>query len=266
MKIGCLGVPLAILFVLLWVKILFSMLESRSGIVLHKLRYGDDGVIVDVYTRLRGTLSFVMRIPRGRRRGIPLLMMQPLNIVDLAYDYRVGHQLLRIRDVHQGMPYGSIPYDHVKGSLVLFLSDFLYHALRSEAQNESLFDFVCSCLWRLDGCDGGLANFHIVMLVRMTKYLGICPNVGRKVKVGHAFDMQESELVEVGKGSAHCLTEEETSFLSKLLRVSMDNMHLLKLTREQRWRVLEMVEMYYRLHVPEFPCLKSLDVMKELFS
>ena len=155
MKIGCRGVPLAIKFVLLWVKILFSMLESTSGIVLHKLRYGDDGVIVDVYTRLRGTLSFVMRIPRGRRRSIPLLMMQPLNIVDLAYDYRVGHQLLRIRDVHQGMPYGSIPYDHVKGSLVLFLSDFLYHALRSEAQNESLFDFVCSCLWRLDGCDGG---------------------------------------------------------------------------------------------------------------
>lgn len=37
------------------------------------------------------------------------------------------------------------------------------------------------------------------------------------------------------------------------------------MSRVERMRCLTVIEQYYRLHLPDFPELKSLDVLKELF-
>ena len=42
-------------------------------------------------------------------------------------------------------------------------------------------------------------------------------------------------------------------------------MHLYAMTRAERMRCLEVMNLYYRLHLPGFPELKSLEVLKELF-
>ena len=38
------------------------------------------------------------------------------------------------------------------------------------------------------------------------------------------------------------------------------------MSRLERNRCLDIMNDYYRLHLPDFPVLKSLDVLKELFS
>lgn len=38
------------------------------------------------------------------------------------------------------------------------------------------------------------------------------------------------------------------------------------MSRQERNRCLVIMNDYYRLHLPDFPVLKSLDVLKELFS
>ena len=47
--------------------------------------------------------------------------------------------------------------------------------------------------------------------------------------------------------------------------MNYDNMHLYKFSRGQRRRCLEVINDYYRLHLPGFGELKSLDVFRELF-
>jgi DNA repair protein RecO (recombination protein O) len=43
-------------------------------------------------------------------------------------------------------------------------------------------------------------------------------------------------------------------------------MRFFAMNRLERGRYLEVLDEYYRLHVPEFPELKSLDVLKEVFA
>jgi len=42
-------------------------------------------------------------------------------------------------------------------------------------------------------------------------------------------------------------------------------MHLFKMNRQERLRLLVLINDYYRLHLPDFPELNSLQVLKEVF-
>ena len=43
-------------------------------------------------------------------------------------------------------------------------------------------------------------------------------------------------------------------------------MHLFRFTREQRTRLLEILNDYYRLHIPHFPELRSMAILREVLS
>ena len=50
------------------------------------------------------------------------------------------------------------------------------------------------------------------------------------------------------------------------MRMNYDSMRFFAMNRRERERYIEVLNDYYRLHVPEFPELKSLDVLKEVFA
>ena len=50
------------------------------------------------------------------------------------------------------------------------------------------------------------------------------------------------------------------------MRMDFPTMHLFRLTRAERARILEILLLYYRLHLPAFPELRSLQVLQELYN
>ena len=49
------------------------------------------------------------------------------------------------------------------------------------------------------------------------------------------------------------------------MRMNYETMHLFGMSRAERTRCLTTINDYYSLHLPDFPILKSLEVLKELF-
>jgi DNA repair protein RecO (recombination protein O) len=58
---------------------------------------------------------------------------------------------------------------------------------------------------------------------------------------------------------------QEASRIHLLMRMDYATMHLFRLSRADRNRILEILILYYRLHIPQFPELRSLPVLHELF-
>ena len=58
---------------------------------------------------------------------------------------------------------------------------------------------------------------------------------------------------------------EEASHIRTLMRMNYETMHLFAMNRMERNRCLDIINEYYRLHLPDFPELKSLPVLQELF-
>ena len=240
------------------------MLETTQGIVLHYNHYNDDSAIVDIFTLSRGSLPFLVRDRRQQRKGgLQATLLRPLNMVELVFDYRPSVSLQRIQELHIAHCYTSLPYDPVKETVALFLSEFLHSALRSEIQNPDLYHYILYSLQWLDAANEGIANFHIAFLTRMTHYLGFLPNIKGRENLPY-FDLRDGVPADTEPQHGHFLKGEEAARLPIFLRMNLRNMHKFRLSRQQRARILDVLTLYYQLHVPEFRNPKSLAVLREI--
>ena len=241
------------------------MIQKIRGIVLHSLKYSDDSNIVDIFTEPYGRLSYLVRVVRTKKRGSAGALFMPLSMVEFEADYKPTRSLYHLRDPKQLYVFSSLPYDTYKSSIALFLSEFLYRALRQEGENLPLYTYLYSSIQWLDTCERNFANFHLVFLMRLSRFLGFFPNL-EDYRPGYSFDMVNACFVLPAYGRTNLLlSPEESSQLRQLMRMNFDTMHLFALTRAQRMRCLEVIIQYYRIHIPDFPEMKSLAVLKELF-
>ena len=227
------------------------MLTKTQAIVLHSLKYGETRIIVDMFTRSHGRLSFIVSIPKSAKSKIKKQLFQPLTVLEIETDVRPKAQLQKLKDVRLASPFVSIPFEPDKLSISLFVAEFLYYALRSEQQNASLFDYVINSIQWLDGQAGNFANFHLVFLMRLSRFLGFYPNLEDYVP-GDYFDLRESVF---------CITEK----IQLMMRMDFPTMHLFRMSHQERNRLLEVALIYYRLHLTDFPELKSVSVLQELY-
>ena len=241
------------------------MLQRLEGIVLNTLKYKDTSLIAHVYTDVWGRASFVVPVSRSRKAAVRSVIFQPLAVVEIETDYRPRDTLFRVKEAKVSSPFTSLPYDPVKSALALFAAEFLYRVVREEEANAPLFAYLRSAVQWLDACGQGVANFHLVFLMRLLRFLGVYPNL-EGYKPGCYFDLRNACFTSSPSVFAdECLPPSEAARLFTLMRMDFGTMHLFKMSRQERGRCLEVIEHYYRLHLPEFGELRSPAVLHELF-
>ena len=252
------------------------MLVKTEAIVLHSLKYGDSRIIVDMFTREAGRLSFIIPLPKTQKGRLKKQYFQPMTLLEVECDLRQRVQLQKLKDARLLSPYMSIPFSSEKLAISLFTAEFLYYALRSEQQNESLFRYTIDSMMWLDMETTGFANFHLTYLMHLSRFLGFYPNLEVRdagvreddVKDGFnlLFDLREGRFCSVAPMHGDVLQSHEAHLIHLLMRMDFPTMHLFQLNRQDRNRITEVLLHYYRLHIPQFPELKSLSVLQELWS
>lgn len=237
---------------------------KTSAIVLRAVKYGESQMIVDLLTRRCGRVSFICHLPKTSRGKVKKQLFQPLTILDLAFDYRPHAALQRFRDVALAKPFTSVPFDPAKLSISLFLAEFLCYATRDEQQNEPLYDYVEDSLLWLDNTTGGYANFHLAFMMRLSRFVGFFPNLAESGQQLW-FDLRNSIFTTTRPLHPDFLESVEASRIALLMRMNYKNMHLFRMSREERNRCVDIIIRYYRLHVPGFPEMKSLPILQTLF-
>ena len=110
----------------------------------------------------------------------------------------------------------------------------------------------------------GYANFHLLFLMRLAQFLGISPNTAETSLP--FFDLMAAEFASRAPAHIYYIYGDEARAFEQLLRMNFSTMHLFRLTRGQRNRILELILTYYRLHIPSLPELKSWEVLREFFT
>jgi DNA repair protein RecO (recombination protein O) len=240
------------------------MITKTRAIVLRVLKYGEQKMIIDLFTESDGRVSIVTHIPKTPKGKLKKQYFQPLNLLEVELDIRPKTQLQHLRDARIAEPYASIPFDPYKLSIALFLSEFLYYSTRGEQQNEVLFAYLQHSILWLDGCKESFANFHLVFMMRMSRFIGFFPYI-EDYQQGDYFDMRAASFTAHAPLHADFLDQEDSSRINTLMRMNYESMHLFKMNHDDRNRIVDVLITYYRLHVPDFPELKSLGVMKDLW-
>src|ERR1700761_5207708 len=151
------------------------MLHKTRGIVFKTTDYSESSVIVQVFTEKFGLQSYIVNGAKKPRAKISMNMLQPLHLLDMVVYHKNTGQVQRISELKNSPVLQSIPYDVIKSSIAIFLNEVLYKAVRQQSADESLFDFVFNAIEWLDHQHEGLSNYHLLFLVRLTRYLGFYP-------------------------------------------------------------------------------------------
>ena len=248
------------------------MKSKTEAIVLHTVKYGEQKIIVDMFTRQWGRLSFAVPLPHSAHAKLKKQYFQPLTLLNIEADIRPQQQLQRIGEASLLTPLPSLLSDPSKLAISLFICEFLCYALRDEQRNEPLFDYVRTSIEWLDGRGHDFANFHLVFLMHLSRFLGFYPNLSLTPAPSPKgegsemfFDLREGRFCTSAPVHRDFLMPQEAGRIHLMMRMDFFSMHLFRLSHQDRNRILELLIRYYRLHIPQFPELRSLPVLQELF-
>ncbi|MDP4278617.1 MAG: DNA repair protein RecO [Bacteroidota bacterium] len=240
------------------------MLVKTKALVLHCLPYSDSASIVHLYTEEFGRMSYLVRLPKSRKAVLKRAFFQPLSVLEIEADHKGSRQLQYIKEAHCLYPFTGICSDVGKSTIALFLAEVLYRSLRDTEKNPVLFAFLCQSVQLLDLCDKGLANFHLVFLIKLTRYIGFYPNMESQ-RSDWYFDLQGGVFVASRPAHNAWLSPEEAAFFARLMDINFENMSTYQFGHHKRTDILHQMLDYYKIHLVDFPAIKSLEVLEEVF-
>lgn len=241
-----------------------SKLIDTAGIVLHQMKYGETSVIVKIYTEELGLQSYIVRGVRSKKAKIKYNLLQPGNILSLVVYYKEKSSLQNIREIKLAHHYEFIPYDVIKSSILIFMIEVFFKSVIEEEPNTELYLFLNSALLELDQSENQLSHFHLVYMIKLSKYLGFYPQLNYSDSTRY-FDLQEGVFQTFKPVHEHHLSPEMGSKFFDLIKNALHN-EPVALDKSDRNELLNRLIEYYRLHLPTIQEIKSHHVLREVLS
>jgi DNA repair protein RecO (recombination protein O) len=241
------------------------MLHKTRGIVLKTTDYGESSVIVQVFTEKLGLQSYIINGVKKPRAKVSRNMLQPLHLLDMVVYHKSAGNVQRISELKTSPVLQSIPYDVIKSSIAMFLNEVLYKSVKQQTADEHMFDFVFSAIEWLDHQTEGLANFHLLFLVKLTRYLGFYPD-RYQLNEADYFDLKNGVFIKYKPDSILYLSPPHTQNFSRLLQCSFENLATLKLSNDERRYLIAKLLEYYALHIEGFGNIQSHEILEEVLS
>ena len=240
------------------------MLCKTRGIVLHSIAYSDKYSIIYMYTEDFGRVAYLVSRNRGKKSAVSRALFLPLSIVEMEVDHRHKRDLQRIREARSIYPLVELYGNPFKNAIALFLAEILYRVVKEKEGDTRFFEFLYHSIQWLENSDRGIANFHLVFMLRLPYYFGVYPNADAYEK-GAKFDLINGVFTMNQPMHKYYLSPGESVVLHRLLKMGYENMSVYTFSRQDRTNIIQRILEYYRVHLPDFPEIKSLSILHSLF-
>lgn len=238
-------------------------LSITKAIVLNTLKYGDSSMIVKCFTENEGVKTYLLKgVLKPKKKGIKAAYFQHLTQLSLVANHNNKGALNTIKEVHVVNPYKTIYNSVIKQTIVLFLSEILAKTIQEEEKNNKLYNFIETAFTWLDIHDK-IANFHILFLFNLTKFLGFYPDTTSVTKLG--FHLQEGFFTD-SIHEKNVISGNEIHQFKKCLGINFDELDTISFSKKERQLVLQILIRYFELHLDGFKKPKSLTVLETIFN
>ncbi len=238
------------------------MLVTTRALVFSAIKYGEADLIVSCFTEKEGLKSYLLRnVLKSKKGKLRASFFQPLTQLELIAVHRNKGTLESIREAKVLHPYQTLHTNVIKSAMVLFLAEMLKNAVKEEEVNTELFRYLEQSLHWLDHHDD-IANFHILFLLKLTAYLGFYPDASNIE--GQYFNLMEGNFQQNALGN-YCEEGEAVEAFKGFFGIDFDAILQIKLPKKVRLATLNLLLVYYQLHLQGYKKPKSLLVLHQLF-
>ena len=222
------------------------MISKTNGIVLNYIKYKETSIISKIYTKEFGLKSYLINGIRTKKGKFNISSFQPLSLLDLVVYENKNSQIGRIKELKFDKIYFTNHHVQKKISICLFISEVLLKLITFQVPDKNQFNFVRNSLIELDKIVDNYENFHIIFLIKFSKYLGF--------EISNISDFSnikfENELV--------------ISFLSEII-ISEYSSNI-KSTSSVRNKALEIIIVYFREKTELNINFNSNRILKNIFN
>lgn len=222
------------------------MLHKTRGIVFRFTKYGESSIIVTIFTELFGIQTYIVNGIRSKNSKGKIALFQPLTLLDLVVYYKENANIKRIKEVKCAHQYQALTTDIRKSIIAIFISEMLNKTVKDETHAQEIFEFLFHALMLLDHQQNSVENFHLVFLIKLSRFLGFGAH-------------QADEIL-----GARMLDSEEEAILKNLLQA--DFTEQIAMTNVQRRNLLEAILRFYTLHIESLGEIKSVQVLRDVMS
>jgi|TARA_B110000967_G_scaffold32465_1_gene31004 DNA repair protein RecO (recombination protein O) len=239
------------------------MIVSTSAIILSKVRYQDNDLIVKCLTRDLGVISYMVKnISTSKNSKNKFAFFQLLNILDLESNYNPNRSIQYIKDLKIRYNFTSLHTNIYKSSVVMFLSEILSNIIHNESKDLELFDFIEeSFIWYDKSEDS--SSFYLIFLMKITHYLGFYPDC---TNMSYNYFNLEEGLFETSKNSKYVIQGDSLVLFKTILGIKFDSNKLPFIDKINKKDILKNILIYFKLHVDGFKDPKSLIVLNQIFA
>ena len=239
------------------------MIAKTNAIVLSKLKYGENDLIIKCYTKQFGVVSFLQKgILKSKKGKVKKAYFQLLTQLQLEITYQDNRSLQYIKEVKPHVIYTTLHNNIYKSTIVMFLAEVLATSLQEEEKNESLYQYLETTLQWLD-MQENCANFHLLFLLKLTKHLGFYPE--QNTNNTSFFNLKDGKFEEKPT-DLYSISGKNLTLLKQLLGTIFDDLSAIKINATQRQVFLTMLLLYFDLHLGSFKKPKSLEIFNQVFN
>ena len=239
------------------------MVTSTSAIVLSKIRYKDNDIIVKFFTKEYGVISFIVKGSQNSKKNkIKYVYFQELTILEIQFNYNSKRDLQYIKDIEIKHNYTSSHTDLVKVSVIMFLSEVLSNVITHQKRDIQLYNYIEQSLIWYD-INKSNTYFHMIFLIELTRYLGFYPDI---LSNNFKYFNLEGGSYEKSKTSEYSITGDSLNLFNQILGIKFDSNPLPTLNSKDKMEIINIILTYYKLHINNFKPIKSLEIVKNIFS
>ncbi|MDT8309610.1 MAG: recombination protein O N-terminal domain-containing protein [Bacteroidales bacterium] len=232
------------------------MLLKTKAVFFKQVKFSDTKRMVTFYTEEIGTVSVVMRYDKKLKNFIPL------SPVELVIDYHENKPVHYIKEYTFQPPLYNISGNPLKASVVIFLNEVLYNAIKEHEKNKALFNFIHENIIAFDRTAMPQFDFHIYFMIGLTRFLGCYPENNFNVK-NCIFDLREGKFV-IHADHQDTITGNEAEIFSICIANEQTKRYQSIVKRVFRIALLHHLCFYYRIHLEGFHMPNSLRVLEEV--
>ena len=240
------------------------MLVSTKAIVIHKTKYGDNAIIVKLYTEKFGTLSFIIKNAFSKKNKLNNAHFEPLALLEINFDNKKPNRIQFLNEINHYYHFSKIPFDNIRNSLLIFYNELLYKLLFDAGEDAFLYAFLEKSIINLDTEDT-LTDIHIKFMIQLSKILGFYPD-NQYSERNCYFNFDTGFYGSLFFENQNILSGKASSYLNELMN-NMDN-HEFKTfpVKAIRNELLNGLIYYFKLHNEHIKNIESVEIIADILN
>ena len=236
------------------------MLQKTEGIVLKTLKYSETSVITKIFTREYGLNSFIIPGVRSSRNKSKSNLFQPLQILELDVYYHPQKSLLKLKEYRPGHIYSNLYTDMIRQCVAIFAIEVLTKCIHEHDVNENLYDYMREFLLETDQSNTSRNILPHLFLLQMSHILGFMPYIEAPFQERSYFNLEEGVFEKNPTFTQVTLDKIEAKLIFDFLDKKHENF-----SKKDRLKILEILLLYFKYHIPNFKQVTSLDIIRQIF-